>query len=73
MENVGRIAETYELEHYRAKEMIAQDDLVAVHADTLFIRRSDGHPMKTEKIDLFRMKDGRIVEFNEFFDTEACR
>ncbi|MCG8359495.1 MAG: nuclear transport factor 2 family protein [Kiloniellales bacterium] len=73
IENVGRIAEDYALEKLEVLDMIAQDDLVAVHADVAFRDRKTGQLAGSEKIDLFRLHNGKILEFNEFFDTLAVR
>ncbi|MEE9194626.1 MAG: hypothetical protein V3U44_02200 [Alphaproteobacteria bacterium] len=34
---------------------------------------NQGKLAATEKIDLFRMQGGKILEFNEFFDTLSSR
>ena len=73
IETLGRISEGFELQKYEVLKMIAQDDLVAVHADVAYAHRVTGREGGSEKIDLFRLFDGRIVEFNEFFDTHAAR
>ena len=73
VENIGRIAEDYELEKYKVHQSVAQGDLIASHADVAFRYRKTGKVGRTEKIDLFRFRDGRIVEFNEFFDTLTAR
>ncbi len=73
IENVARIAEDYELEKYEILQMVAQGDLVAAHADVAFRYRKTGNVARTEKIDLFRLHNGQILEFNEFCDTLTSR
>ncbi len=73
IENVARIAEDYDLEKYEIRRMVAQGDLVAAHADVAFRYRKTDKVACSEKIDLFRLRDGRIIEFNEFFDTLTAR
>ncbi len=72
LENIARIHADYDLEKYAINRMIAQDDLVAVHADVGFRYKSTGNLVAIDKVDLFRMRDGKIVEFNEFFDTASA-
>ncbi len=71
--NLRRIAEDYALEKYDHIRSLAQGDLIAVHADVAFRHRATDRLVTTEKIDLFRMRDGRTVEFNEFFDSLGAR
>ena len=73
VENLALIAEHYELEKYDTLGMVAEGDLVAVHSDAAFRHRAAGKLASVEKIDLFRLRDGKIVEFNEFFDTLTAR
>ncbi|TQV83606.1 nuclear transport factor 2 family protein [Denitrobaculum tricleocarpae] len=72
LENIARIHADYDLEKYAVTRMIAQDDLVAVHADVGFRYKSTGNLVAIDKVDLFRMRDGKIIEFNEFFDTASA-
>lgn len=72
LDNIARIHADYDLEKYAINRMIAQDDLVAVHADVGFRYKSTGNLVAIDKVDLFRMRDGKIIEFNEFFDTASA-
>ncbi|WP_282607885.1 nuclear transport factor 2 family protein [Pelagibius sp. Alg239-R121] len=72
LDNIARIHADYDLEKYEINRMIAQDDLVAVHADVGFRYKSTGNLVAVDKVDLFRMRDGKIIEFNEFFDTASA-
>ncbi len=72
LDNIARIHADYDLEKYAVTRMIAQDDLVAVHADVGFRYKSTGNLVAIDKVDLFRMRDGKIIEFNEFFDTASA-
>lgn len=72
LDNIARIHADYDLEKYTITRMIAQDDLVAVHADVGFRYKSTGNLVAIDKVDLFRMRDGKIIEFNEFFDTASA-
>ncbi len=72
LDNIARIHADYDLEKYTVTHMIAQDDMVAVHADVGFRYKSTGNLVAIDKVDLFRMRDGKIIEFNEFFDTASA-
>ncbi len=72
-ENIARIAEDYALVDYTVNNIIAQDDLVALHAQVEFTNRRTGNPARSEKLDIHRFFNGRITEFNEFFDTFSVR
>lgn len=73
LENLGRIAEDYELERYVLRHIVARGDLVATYSDAAFRTRATGKLAEVEKLDFFRLIDGRIVEFNEFFDSYSAR
>ena len=40
-------------------------------ADVCFCHRETGRLVATAKADVFRLRDGRIIEFCEFFDSAA--
>ena len=73
VENLKRIADEYQLRRYKVLDMIADGDLVAVHADVAFEERDTGRLAETEKLDVFRMFNGQITEFNEFLDSLQSR
>ena len=73
VENLKRIAEEYQLRRYDVLDMVAYGDLVAVHADVAFEERDTRRLAETEKLDVFRMFNGQIIEFNEFLDTLRSR
>jgi hypothetical protein len=45
---------------------------VVALADACFCHRKTGKLVATAKADVFRLRDGRIVDFCEFFDTAAA-
>lgn len=71
--NIARIADDYELIHFTVNNIIAQNDLVALHAQVEFTNRRTGKPARSEKLDIHHMFNGKITEFNEFFDTYSVR
>jgi uncharacterized protein len=62
----------WEMISYKVNELIGQRDRVVALADVCFCHRKTGKLVATLKADVFRLRDGRIVEFCEFFDTAAA-
>ena len=54
---------------YRIDEYIAQGDRVVAIGSTAWRNKLTGKVAETPKIDVWRMKDGKVVEFSEFYDT----
>ena len=64
--------EDWEMISYKVNELISQRDRVVVLADVCLCHRQTGRLVATLKADVFRLRDGRIVEFCEFFDSAAA-
>jgi hypothetical protein len=62
----------WEMISYRINELIGQRDRVVALADVCFCHRATGKLVATAKADVFRLREGRIVDFCEFFDTWAA-
>jgi ketosteroid isomerase-like protein len=62
----------WEMVHFTTKEFIAQGDRVVVLSDVEFKSTKTGKVAKSPKADVFRFRDGQIVEVMEFFDTHAA-
>jgi ketosteroid isomerase-like protein len=62
----------WEMVHFTAEEFIAQGDRVVVLSNVAFRSRKTGKVAQSPKADVFRFRDGRIVEFFEFLDTHAA-
>lgn len=65
------LAEDWEMISYKVNEMIGQGDRVVVLSDACFSNRHTGKLVATPKADVFRLRDGMIVEFCEFYDSAA--
>ena len=65
---VGLTAD-WEMSFYRIDEYIAQNDRVVAVGSTSWRNKSTGKIVVTPKIDIWRMKDGKAVQFSEFYDT----
>jgi ketosteroid isomerase-like protein len=63
--------EEWEMISYKVGELIGQGDRVVALADVCFCHRQTGKLVATPKADVFRLRDGKIVEFCEFFDSAA--
>jgi len=50
-------------------DMIAEGDRVAVIGSTSWTCNATGNSVETPKVDVWKFKDGRAVEFYEYFDT----
>ncbi len=64
-----KLAATWEMEFCQIDEYVAQDDRVVVLGNVKWRNRATGKSVETKKVDVFRMKDGMITEFCEFYDT----
>lgn len=63
----------WRMEMFDVLETIAQDDRVVVRCSTAFTNRRTGKLFATEKLDYWRLRNGRIVEYFETFDTAAMQ
>jgi uncharacterized protein len=66
------LAEDWEMISYKVNELIGQRDRVVALADVCFCHRETGKLVATAKADVFRLRDGRIVDFCEFYDSAAA-
>jgi ketosteroid isomerase-like protein len=57
--------------HYTMDEYVAQGDAVVARGSCAWTHKRTGKIAETPKLDFWRFKDGKAVEFYEFFDT-AC-
>lgn len=65
------LTEDWEMISYRVEELIGQGDRVVVLAEACFCHQQTGKLVATPKADVFRLRDGKIVDFCEFFDSAA--
>ncbi|MCA0425353.1 MAG: nuclear transport factor 2 family protein [Proteobacteria bacterium] len=61
----------WRMELFDVLETIAQDDRVVVRINAAFTHRRTGKLFTTDKLDYWRMRNGKIAEFFECFDTAA--
>lgn len=67
------LAADWEMLHYTPEEFVADGDRVVVRGSCGWRNRNTGKAVETPKADFFRFRDGKIVEFFEFFDSAAAR
>nr|WP_246270561.1 nuclear transport factor 2 family protein [Hongsoonwoonella zoysiae] len=59
----------FDMIHYTIDEYVAQNDRIVAIGSTAWRNKATGKVVETPKIDLFKMKNGKIVEFFEMYDT----
>jgi ketosteroid isomerase-like protein len=59
----------WEMLHYTINNYVAQGDLVFVRCVTSWRNRKTGKSFETPKADFWRFRDGKVVEFYEYYDT----
>jgi hypothetical protein len=66
------LAKDWEMQHYTPEHYVAQGDWVVMRGTCSWRHRRTNKVCDTPKADFFRLRNGRIVEFHEFFDTAAA-
>jgi uncharacterized protein len=69
----AELRSSWEMVYFTPEVFIAQDDRVVVLSKVAFKSRITGKTARSPKADIFRFRDGKIVEFVEFFDTAAAQ
>jgi ketosteroid isomerase-like protein len=69
LEALGGIAKDYAIESYVPKITIVDGDRATVVSDVAFAQRSSGRTLNFRIADIMRLRDGQIVEFEEFIDS----
>lgn len=55
--------------HYTIDEYIAQGDAVFARGSCSWTNKRTGKTAETPKVDFWRFRDGKAIEFYEYFDT----
>jgi ketosteroid isomerase-like protein len=58
--------------YYKVDEFIADGDAVVARGSCAWTNKRTGKRAETPKVDFWRFKDGKAVEFYEYFDTAAA-
>ncbi|WP_114943220.1 nuclear transport factor 2 family protein [Microvirga calopogonii] len=59
----------WEMISHSMNEFIAQDDRVAVIGRAVWRHKGTGKVADTRKVDIWRFRDGKAVDFEEYYDT----
>ena len=59
----------WQMIHYTTDDFIVDGDRIAMRGSTAWSNRKTGRVVETRKADFVTFKDGKIVEFEEFYDT----
>ncbi|MBR1249276.1 nuclear transport factor 2 family protein [Bradyrhizobium sp. AUGA SZCCT0169] len=67
----GGLLNDWEMVSYTIDEYIAQGDAVVARGSCAWTNKKTGKVADTPKVDFWRFRDGKAVEFYEYFDTAA--
>jgi ketosteroid isomerase-like protein len=59
----------WEMIHYTVDEFVAQGDAVFMRGSCSWRNKRTGQEVDTPKVDFWRFRDGKAVEFYEYYDT----
>jgi ketosteroid isomerase-like protein len=59
----------WEMISYEVEDYVAQGDCVVAIGSTTWRNEKTGKAVSTPKVDVWRMRNGKIVAFAEYFDT----
>jgi ketosteroid isomerase-like protein len=62
----------WEMISYTASEFVAQGDVVFMRGSCAWRNKKTGKSVVTPKVDYWRFRDSKAVEFYEYFDTAAA-
>lgn len=65
------LAADWSMVYYKIDEFIADGDAVVARGSCAWTNKRTGKIAETPKVDFWRFKDGKAIEFYEYFDT-AC-
>lgn len=66
------LAADWEMLHYTPEEFISDGNRVVVLSKCGWRNRKSGKTVETPKADFFWFKNGKVVDFFEFYDTYRC-
>lgn len=69
IEYLEELTKDWQMIFYRIDEYIAERDRVVAIGSTAWKNKLTSKIVTTPKIDVWRMRDGKVVEFAEFYDT----
>ena len=72
LDYLEHLTRDWQMLSYEMDEYVAQGDRVVAIGRCAWRNKRTGKVADTRKVDLWRFKDGRAVEFEELFDTAAA-
>jgi ketosteroid isomerase-like protein len=68
-----QVGETWEFRAFEPREYIASGDQVAVLGSYFFTSRATGRSASCDWVMVWKMRDGKVVHFQEYTDTAVLR
>ena len=65
------VNELFDIQRFEPKEFVAERDRVVVLGSETARARSTGNVVETDWVHVFTFRNGKVVAFQEFFDTAA--
>ena len=65
------LQQDWEMIHYTTDDFMVDGDRIVMRGSTGWRNRRTGRVLETRKADFVTFRDGKIVEFDEFYDTAA--
>ena len=65
------VNEVFEIQRFEPREFLAQDDRIVVLGSETARVRATGNVVDLDWVHVFAMRNGKVVAFQEFFDTAA--
>jgi ketosteroid isomerase-like protein len=69
LDALATIAKAFQLESCVPEIVIVEGDRAAVMADVSYKQRATGRTLRIRVADFLRVRDGRVIEFREFFNS----
>ena len=66
------LAQDWEMQHYTPEHFVAEGEWVVMRGTCGWRHRRTNKVVETPKADFLRLKNGKVVEFHEFYDTAAA-
>jgi uncharacterized protein len=67
----GTVNEVFDIQRFQPKEFIAQGDRIVVLGDETSRLKATNKMIELDWVHVFTMRNGKVVAFQEFFDTAA--
>ena len=68
----AQLGEAEDITRFEPLEFIAQGDKVVVLGESAATVKSTGRSYETDWVHVFHLRDGKVAEFQEFFDNAAA-